>query len=467
MQQLPKVGLLAVSMALICHTYSPLQPIQSSIGFAILGYLLSDYLIPATAPYFIKIGLFGKDLSKKDKPVIPETIGIIPAVVYLFIMFSFIPFMFFKFLVVDTSGGGSRDTGVDLETADSNYFPHNKLSSYLSGVLSLESMVLLGLLDDLFDIRWRHKFFLPAIAAIPLLIVYYVDFGVTHILIPTFIKNIFGFEAVSIDLGALYYGYMGAVAIFCPNSINILAGINGLEVGQSVVLAVLLLLNDFCYLIPASLRSTPAYETHLMSTCILVPFLGVSLSLLKFNWYPAKVFVGDTFCYFSGMVFAFVGISGHFSKTLLLFFLPQIFNFVYSIPQLFGLVECPRHRLPRFNQEDNMMYPSHAVFKKRLPKLIEKGMLILEALGLLEVVEEEMKNDNGTEIVIKECSNFTLINLVLVWFGPMREDKLCFVILLLQFSIGLISLVARHTIAALLFGYDNLSIFNLSILSSN
>jgi UDP-N-acetylglucosamine--dolichyl-phosphate N-acetylglucosaminephosphotransferase len=39
---------------------------------------------------------------------------------------------------------------------------------------------------------------------------------------------------------------MGMLAVFCTNAINILAGINGLEVGQSVVIAaaiMVLLLN--------------------------------------------------------------------------------------------------------------------------------------------------------------------------------------------------------------------------------
>ena len=34
-----------------------------------------------------------------------------------------------------------------------------------------------------------------------------------------------------VNLGALYYLYMGMLAVFCTNSINIYAGINGLEVG--------------------------------------------------------------------------------------------------------------------------------------------------------------------------------------------------------------------------------------------
>jgi len=68
------------------------------------------------------------------------------------------------------------------------------------------------------------------------------------------------------------------------------------------------------------------------------------------NRYPSRAFPGDTLCYVTGMAFAVVGIQAHFSKTLLLFFLPQIFNFVLSCPQLFGLVPCPRHRVPRYEQ---------------------------------------------------------------------------------------------------------------------
>ncbi|CAN0353898.1 unnamed protein product, partial [Ectocarpus sp. 13 AM-2016] len=63
--------------------------------------------------------------------------------------------------------------------------------------------------------------------------------------------------------------------------------------------------------------------------------------------YPARAFVGDTYCYFAGMTFAVVGIHGHFSKTLILMFLPQVMNFLLSLPQLFKVLPCPRHRLPR------------------------------------------------------------------------------------------------------------------------
>jgi UDP-N-acetylmuramyl pentapeptide phosphotransferase/UDP-N-acetylglucosamine-1-phosphate transferase len=38
------------------------------------------------------------------------------------------------------------------------------------------------------------------------------------------------------DAGWIYKLYMGLLAVFCTNSINIHAGLNGLEVGQTVVI---------------------------------------------------------------------------------------------------------------------------------------------------------------------------------------------------------------------------------------
>eukprot|EP00957_Ditylum_brightwellii_P083804 6369989-Ditylum_brightwellii.AAC.1 len=39
-----------------------------------------------------------------------------------------------------------------------------------------------------------------------------------------------------VNLGLLYLVYMGMLAVFCTNAINIYAGINGLEAGQSYVI---------------------------------------------------------------------------------------------------------------------------------------------------------------------------------------------------------------------------------------
>lgn len=257
------------------------------------------------------------------------------------------------------------------------------------------------------------------------------------------------------DLGALYYVYMFAIAIFCPNSINILAGINGIEVSQSLVIAALLVLNDLSYLIPSQPPPVhPATDSHLFSLFLLLPFMGVSLALLCHNWYPSRVFVGDTYCYFAGMVFAVVGILGHFSKTLLLLFVPQIFNFLYSAPQLFRLIPCPRHRLPRFNARSDLMEASVTEWS-RPPNALQTSVLtLLHRLRLLRVSWSEGRDGELSRIT--ESTNFTILNLWLVWWGPRREDRLALEITAMQAVVGLLGLFVRHNFALLVFESDNL-----------
>ena len=276
---------------------------------------------------------------------------------------------------------------------------------------------------------------------------YFVDFGVTHVVVPLPLRPYLG---ELIDLGGLYYLYMAAISIFCPNSINILAGINGIEVGQSLVIACLIALNDSLYLLPTIHQPHPAADSHLFSMYLLLPFIGVSLALLMHNWYPSKVFVGDTYCYFAGMVFAVVGILGHFSKTLLLLFIPQIFNFIYSAPQLFGLVPCPRHRLPRFVARTGLLEASVATFTKEKPlrPLVGEVLKLLHHLRLLRIeVDEEGR--------VTQTTNFTILNLWLVWRGSLKEDRLAIEILTMQTVVGLVGLFVRHKLALLLFTVDN------------
>lgn len=57
----------------------------------------------------------------------------------------------------------------------------------------------------------------------------------TSMLLPIFLHDFFGHT--SLDLNWLFYIYMVMLVIFCTNAINIIAGINGVEVGQSIIVA--------------------------------------------------------------------------------------------------------------------------------------------------------------------------------------------------------------------------------------
>ncbi|KAH0532226.1 hypothetical protein TsFJ059_000949 [Trichoderma semiorbis] len=449
-ETLSLVSLSGASLAILANTFhGDGEPLIASLSLSLVAFSLCYAMIRWLGPTFIKAGFRGRDLSKVNSAELPECMGAVCAAVYLITVIIFIPFPFYKDIVAATSGGGNRDVVVEIHHANEgrflHRFPHNKLASYLGAIISLQTIALLGIGDDLFDIRWRHKWWIPGLASIPLLVVYFVDFDVTSIVIPVPLQPFLG---DLFDLGVLYYVYMACVAMFCPQSINMLAGINGIEVSQCIVVSLLIAFNDCLYLFTP--YPHPATDSHLFSLYFLLPWIGVSVALLAHNWYPAKVFVGDTYCYFSGMVFAVVGILGHFSKTLGLLLVPQLFNFLYSCPQIFGLIPCPRHRLPKFNARSGLLEPSITPWSPdRQPHpLVGKALHLLHRLRLLRVTTD----DAGLFV---ETSNLTLLNLWLVWRGPLKENRLAWEVTLLQLFVGLFGLFVRHKLALLIFKEDN------------
>ena len=135
----------------------------------------------------------------------------------------------------------------------------------------------------------------------------------------------------------------------------------------------------------------------------MILFVATTFGLLYYNWYPSSVFVGDTFTYFAGMTFAVVGILGHFSKTLMLFFIPQWINFLLSLPQLFGLIDCPRHRIPKYNEKDGKLHSS---------------------------------------------GNWTLLNAILTILGPQTEKSLAIITLSFQAMCCALAFYIRYELAS-------------------
>jgi UDP-N-acetylglucosamine--dolichyl-phosphate N-acetylglucosaminephosphotransferase len=100
------------------------------------------------------------------------------------------------------------------------------LAVYLSAILSLLIATLLGLLDDLFDIRWRHKLPIPLVASVPLLLVYYAEQGNTHVVLPKPFDRLFG---TFVDLGELM-----ALSLVISNLINMIRAIVLLVYGNAL-----------------------------------------------------------------------------------------------------------------------------------------------------------------------------------------------------------------------------------------
>eukprot|EP00457_Paulinella_chromatophora_P009199 gb/GEZN01009256.1/.p1 GENE.gb/GEZN01009256.1/~~gb/GEZN01009256.1/.p1 ORF type:complete len:436 (+),score=41.34 gb/GEZN01009256.1/:31-1338(+) len=403
--------LLAISGVVVW--YVSRSPMLLNITLSLTAASVGFQLIPAFRESFITAHLFGIDLNKKTGEKVAEAQGVVVAALFLMVMFLFIPFPF------AASWTNRRES-----------FPFPQLMEFLASLLSICCMIFLGFADDVLNLRWRHKLILPTLASIPLLMVYWLNIGRTSVMVPLPLQPLFG---EWIDLGFLYYAYMGSLAVFCTNAINILAGINGVEVGQSMVIGASIIINNIIQL------SGDHTHHHRFSLYLMVPFLIVSSPLLYYNWYPSKVFVGDTYCYFAGMTFSVVGILGHFSKTMLLFFIPQVLNFVYSLPQLFRLIPCPRHRMPKYNPDTGLLETSKAVFAiAELPTAGKVVFKVLTRLRLVEVVtlpceesNKEGKNKKTTEPKVA-MSNLTLINFILILVGPTHEARLTWYVLVLQ-----------------------------------
>ena len=82
----------------------------------------------------------------------------------------------------------------------------------------------------------------------------------------------------------------------------------------------------------------------------------------------------------------------------------QVLNFVYSLPQLFKIVHCPRHRLPRYDVKTNLLHAT---------------------------------------------PNWNLVNLMLHIFGPCTEQTLCIRLLAFQVICCVSGLAARWNLTGI------------------
>ncbi|CAG02872.1 unnamed protein product [Tetraodon nigroviridis] len=410
----------------------PVLPLVINGLLSALGCLATLKLIPAFKDHFISARLYGMDLNKTTKKEIPESQGVISGTVFLIILFCFIPVPFFSCFVGNQCKGFPHDEVCppvchltlvfEIQHSTHHLCSVAQFVQLIGALLAICCMIFLGFADDVLNLRWRHKLLLPTLASLPLLMVYFTNFGNTVIVVPKPFRALLGLH---LDLGILYYVYMGMLAVFCTNAINILAGINGIESGQALFISGSIIIFNVLEL------SGDYHDDHVFSLYFMIPFFFTNLALLYHNWYPSSVFVGDTFCYFAGMTFAVVGILGHFSKMMLLFFIPQVINFVYSLPQLFHIIPCPRHRLPRLNPDTDKLGMSYSKFKRKdLSKLGELIMKVAELLKLLEVRRSQEGDDDFIE-----CNNMTLINLVLKFLGPTHERTLTVIMLMIQVGI--------------------------------
>ena len=145
-------------------------------------------------------------------------------------------------------------------------------------------ILLLGVVDDIVDLSPKYKFIIQMVPAL-IVIIYNSD------LIKSFIVN----QLKIFDLlGYLLYPILIFWIVGVTNAINLIDGLDGLACGTSLIALVTFLI--LCLRLNLEALSL-----------ISIALAGSMLAFLRFNFYQAKIFLGDSGSTFAGFMLASIG----------------------------------------------------------------------------------------------------------------------------------------------------------------
>lgn len=255
----------------------------------VISFLLAVITFPKWISSCKKIGLTWEDMNKFDQPKnIASSGGIIVIMSFIIGVLTYIALKTFIF------GGQTKSL---------------EIFALLSVILILG---IVGLTDDLLGwknngLSIRSRLLLSAVASIPLIV---INAGTHSISLP--------FIGI-LDLGILYPLMIVPLAIVgVSTTYNFLAGFNGLEAGQGILIL--------------SFLSFVAYTTGspwiaIVGLCMVAALIGFYF----FNKFPAKVFPGDIMTYSIGALIAGMAILGNFEKIALIVFIPYIIEVILKL----------------------------------------------------------------------------------------------------------------------------------------
>ncbi len=235
---------------------------------------------------------------------------------------------------------------------------------------------IIGFVDD--ALGWtegglprRFRIFLLLFASIPLVV---INAGESTIM--------------GINLGLIYplvlipLGIVGAGATF-----NFLAGYNGLEAGQGIIILSGLTIATFL-----TGNSWLSLICLIMVSCLIAFYI--------FNIFPAKIFPGDILTYSVGALIAIIAILGNIEKIALLFFIPYFAEVVLKVrgklkkqsfakPNEDGSLEMPYEKIYGLEHLAikilKKIKPSKKVYEKDVVYLINGVQAVLVVVVLLVV----------------------------------------------------------------------------------
>jgi UDP-GlcNAc:undecaprenyl-phosphate GlcNAc-1-phosphate transferase len=217
----------------------------------VIGFILTLTFMPINFKICYKFNLLDKPDTRKVHTTVKLRGGGIS------IYFAFIAFMLFLYFIT---------------------FKLQILGIILSSML----LFITGFLDDKYNMHAKFKLVLQTISAI---IIYLCGIHIDYIKIFNFSYN---FSPI------ISFGITVFWIILLINAINLIDGLDGLASGVSIII-----LFTLCI-----------FSEDIYVKCISIFIIGTLLGFLKFNFFPSKIFLGDTGSMFLGFIIAVLSIYG-------------------------------------------------------------------------------------------------------------------------------------------------------------
>lgn len=175
----------------------------------------------------------------------------------------------------------------------------------LSGIFVGGSIVfLLGLVDDLYDLSPGFKLFVQIGAAVLAFLL-----GVRIEILSSPLGGAIGLGILSFPITILWI-------VGITNAVNFIDGVDGLAGGVTTIMAITLG-------VVAMASNQPA------SALVAILLAGAMMGFLVFNFYPAKIFMGDSGALFAGFVLAGLSVTGVVKSVAVSMLLPLL---IFVVP---------------------------------------------------------------------------------------------------------------------------------------
>jgi len=321
------------------------------VPIVLISFLVTLFVLPRWIKKAKVIGLVWRDMHKKGKPKNVAGSGGIAAVL-----------------------GFSIGVLVYIAVKTFLFNSSENLIEILALLVTIFIVLVIGFIDDIFGwqrggLSIRTRLVMLVFAAIPLMV---INAGQSAVL--------------GIDFGIFFPLIIVPIAIVgATSTFNFLAGYNGLEASQGILLLTGLSLAAFL---------TGSLWLALMGGCMIAS-LG---AFYIFNKYPAKVFAGDSLTYAVGALVAGIAILGNIEKIALFFFIPYIIEFFLkvrgklkkqsfsklnadeSLDSLYGKIYGLEHLAVAFLKKIKI---SHKAYEWEVPMIINLFQILIIFIGFI------------------------------------------------------------------------------------